>query len=100
MDKIKEHLFELAMLAILIRSFIAGASMADALVLITLVLSIVYTKSYLQRNKLDIEAEVLVVIKAVKEQLNMIKLDKGIRKVALNGEAGQGPISGSGILRF
>jgi hypothetical protein len=94
MNKIKEHIFELAMLAVLIRSFIAGASISDALVLITLVLSIVYTKSYLNRKKLDIEAEVLADIKAVKEQLNMIKLDKGIRKVGLNGgEVNQNLIS-------
>ena len=90
MDKIKEHLFELAMLAILLRSFIAGASISDALVLITLIVSIVYTKSFIFRKKVDVETEIVADVKALKEQLNMIKFDKGIRKVGVvNGEANQ-----------
>lgn len=89
MEKIKEHLFELAMLAVLLRSFIAGATMADALVLITLVVSIVYTKSYLSRKKVDVELSIVEDVKGLKEQLQMIKLDKGIRKVGNSGETNQ-----------
>ncbi len=94
MNKIKEHLFELAMLAVLLRSFIAGASISDALVLITLIISIVYTKSFIFRKKVDVESEIVADVKALKEQLSMIKLDKGIRKVgAPIGEINQNLIS-------
>jgi hypothetical protein len=92
MNKIKEHLFELAMLAILVRSFITGASISDALVLITLVISIVYTKFYMNRKKLDIASDIIDDVKGLKEQISMMKLDKGIRKVGTLGEAQQGSV--------
>ena len=95
MNKIKENLFELGIFAFMCRSFVVGPSVSDALVLISLIISIVYVKHFLNRNKLLVEESVISDIKMLKEELNKIKLDKGIRR--LSGETSQNNSIGTQI---
>lgn len=82
MEKISQNLFELATLCFMLRSFVVGPNISDALILISLIISIVYTKNYLNRNKLDLEKATYEDIKMIKNELSMLKLDRGLKKVA------------------
>jgi len=53
----KSYLFELCLVGLLVKTMIAGSTIADALVLISLVVSIAYTKYYLGKKKADLTDE-------------------------------------------
>lgn len=89
MKEIKENLFELASFCFMVRSFISGPTISDALILITLIISIVYTKNYLNQNKLDLSNSVQDDIKLLKNEISMLKLERGFKKVVTNGPTTQ-----------
>lgn len=54
---IKIPLFDACLIALLGKTFLTGNSIADALVLISLVISICYTKFYLGKKRADLTDE-------------------------------------------
>lgn len=78
--KLREYLFEMSLLAIMVRSFIAGASISDALVLVTLVGAILYTKEYLYKTKMDDKAELKEEMIVLKNEIASLKLDRGFKQ--------------------
>lgn len=53
----KSYLFELCLVVLLVKTMAAGSTIADALVLISLVVSICYAKHYLGDKKADLTDE-------------------------------------------
>lgn len=85
MDKLKENLFEIFLLLYSIRSFAVGPSISDALIAITLVISIVYIKNFLKKEKIEDKESLSKDIDMLKQELAKIKLDRGIKQVSGNG---------------
>jgi len=56
-QKVKPYLFELCLIGLLVKTMLAGSTIADALVLISLVVSVCYTKYYLGKKKADLTDE-------------------------------------------
>lgn len=79
MEKIKGYLFELSLLAIMGRSFLTGPTISDALVIITMVGAILYTKEFLNKKKIDDKAEIREELRVLKNEIAALKLDRGIR---------------------
>lgn len=53
MNKIVEYLLEVSFIAVLIRCLVLGAGIGDAIIGISLVISIVYKNYYLHKSKID-----------------------------------------------
>ncbi len=94
MENVISRLFECAFVSILIRSFIMGPSISDALVLITLVGALVY-KQVLNKAKISIEDQLKKQMEVMESQLNLrideignkvstINLKQGINRLSLN----------------
>jgi hypothetical protein len=78
----KFGLFECILLGVMTRSFIVGPTASDAAVIMTLVAAIVFTKDYLSRNKSDHAAESAKELEHLKNEINALKLDRGIKKIS------------------
>ncbi len=89
-QKLIDYLFELSLLGVMLRSFIVGASISDALVIITLILAIVYKKDFLIKKKVDDKAELESKIQEsqsllktdidiLKNEIMSLKIDKGFK---------------------
>lgn len=86
MNKIKEYLLELSFLLVLVRFIATPSSVSDALVLIALVGSIVYTKSYL-KSKTDIVDEMYrKEFDELKRKVEALTFQSGIKRTNVNNE--------------
>ena len=79
----KLNLFEVILLGVVARSFIVGPTGSDAAIVIALVAATVYVKDYLTRHKLNDYEELRKEITNMKEHVTAIKLDKGIKPMAM-----------------
>lgn len=66
------------------RSFISGASLSDALVMITLIVAVVYKKDYLSKSKIEDKTALEEDIKLIKNEISAIKLNTAVKAKALN----------------
>jgi uncharacterized membrane protein len=80
MEKLKAHLLELSFILILIKSLITEISLPSALIMITLVISIVYTKYFLvDKNKIHSDAT-KEELETVNKKLNTLMLAVGMKR--------------------
>lgn len=80
MTKLKEHLLELSFILILIKSLITEISLPSALIMITLVISIVYTKYFLvDKDKLQSDST-KGEIETINKKLNSLMLAVGMKR--------------------
>ena len=80
MEKVKQWLFEALLLGITVRSFIAGASLSDALVCITLIAGIIYTKEYLFKHKVNDRQILEDRMTILGNEIASLKLDRAMRR--------------------
>lgn len=77
---LKDYLLELSFLILLIRFLIMGTSISDAIVLITLVISIVYTKNYLRKEQKVVDETVYNEINDMKKKIDSLSMSFGLRR--------------------
>ena len=77
---LKDYLLELSFVVLLLRFLVMGTSISDAMVLITLVISIVYTKNYLKKEKQTVDDAVLVDIENIKKKMDTLSVGMGLRR--------------------
>jgi hypothetical protein len=77
----KLGLFECILLGVMARSFVVGPTASDAAVVIALVAAIVYVKDYLNRNKVEKSEEIKKELDHIKNEVNALKLDRGIKRI-------------------
>lgn len=80
MTKLKENLLELSFILILIKSLITEISLPSALILITLVISIVYTKHFLVDKDKTQSDSTKAEMEAVNKKLNSLMLAVGMKR--------------------
>lgn len=61
------------------RSFFVGATISDAIVMITLISAVVYKKDYLTKSKLEDKASLEEDIRLIKNEMSAIKLHTAIK---------------------
>ena len=76
----KEYLFELCLVGLLIKSMIAGATIADSLVLISLVISVCYAKYYLVKKQADFTETQVEMIQDASKKVNGIIAAQAFRR--------------------
>lgn len=81
-EKLKAHFFELCLVALLIKTMIAGSTLADALVLISLVVSVCYAKHYLVKQKADLTEDQSKLIKDMEAKVNHLTLGQSFKRGA------------------
>ncbi len=86
MDKIKEYLLELSFLLVLIRFIAVPSSVSDALVLIALVGSIVYTKNYLKSKTDLVEENYRKEFDELKRKVEALTFQSGIKRTNVANE--------------
>ena len=80
MEKLKAHLLELSFILILVKSLITEISLPSALIMITLVISIVYTKYFLV-DKQTIQSDATKAeLETVNKKLNSLMLAVGMKR--------------------
>lgn len=78
-NKLKDSLLEISFVLLLARFLYAGTSISDAVVLISLVISIVYTKYYL-RKEADIQDEAATnELNELKRRVDALSMSAGLR---------------------
>lgn len=77
---LKDYLLELSFLILLVRFLIMGTSISDAIVLITLVISIVYTKNYLRKEQQVVDETVSKEINEMKKKIDSLSMGLGLRR--------------------
>lgn len=77
--QIKEHLLEIAFFTLLIRMLIPGAGIAEALALISVVVSIAYGK-YLNKDKVTQYEELKKQLEDMAAKVNSLAIEKSFRK--------------------
>lgn len=85
MNKLKENLFEVFLCLYSVRSFVVGPTLSDALIAVSLIISIVYAKSYLTKDKISDKEALDKELDAIKQSLAKLNLDNGIKRVGTNG---------------
>jgi hypothetical protein len=80
MTKLKEYLLEISFIALLLKCLIFNLDIAASLLLITLVLSIVYTKYFLNKEKQTYSDEVKEEMKEINSKINSLSIKAGIFK--------------------
>ena len=81
MKHLRESLLEISFILFLLKGLLsADFSIALSLLLITLVVSIVYTKSYLYKKKIEDREEIEAKVEEVKRRLDAINLSMGIKR--------------------
>ena len=94
MEKILNWLFASAFVSVLIRSFLVGASISDAVVLISLIAALIYSQVIVQK-KIDSEEKLKEEMKIITDALHArmdeignkvsaINLKQGINRINLN----------------
>lgn len=85
-DFIKKYLFELCLTGLLVKTMVAGATIADSLVLISLVISITYVKHYLVKKDADFTIEQTEKLEQVSKQVQSIMALNSIKRGGILGE--------------
>lgn len=83
MEKIISKLFEVAFIALLVRSFLAGPSISDAMVLMSLVAAII-VKQYLAKGKTNSEEVFAQKIEDLTSKVNALSMKQGVSRVTIN----------------
>lgn len=86
MDKIKGYLLELSFLLVLVRFIVTPSSISDALVLIALVGSIVYTKNYLKSKTDLVEETHRKEFDEFKRKVEALTFQSGIKRTSVANE--------------
>ena len=76
----KSYLFELCLIALLVKTMISGSTIADALVLISLVVSICYAKHYLGKKETNLNDEQAEKLEQVSKNLNSLMAINSIKR--------------------
>lgn len=80
MEKIKSHLFEALLVTLLVKTMLAGSTFADAAVLVSLVVSICYTKHYLEKKKVSLDDEQLLRLDTVEKKVNTLTAGEAFKR--------------------
>lgn len=75
---LKEHLMELALVGLLFRSILVGAGIGDSIAIVSIVLSMAYTK-FLNKEKIDATEEIQKKLEDLTNKVQSISLDRGLR---------------------
>jgi hypothetical protein len=86
MDKIKGYLLELSFLLVLLRFIATPSSISDALVLMTLVGAIVYTKNYLKIKENAVEEKYQKEFDELKRKVEALTFQSGIKRTNVANE--------------
>jgi hypothetical protein len=86
MDKIKGYLLELSFLLVLVRFIAVPSSISDALVLMTLVGSIVYTKNYLKLKQDAVAEKYEKEFDELKRKVEALTFQNGIKRTNVANE--------------
>jgi hypothetical protein len=87
MSKITEYLLELSFIAVLLRCLAFGATMGDAVICISLVISITYKNYYIIKNKIDDKEEIYKQLEDLKSAITSVKLNAGLTRKTNEKEA-------------
>lgn len=74
MDKLSNYGLELAFLAILIRMLLLGTGIGEAIVAISLVISITYKKFYLGHKKIEDKEQIMNEIDSIKGAISSLRI--------------------------
>jgi hypothetical protein len=80
LEKMKSYLFEACLVGLLIKSMVTGSTIADALVLISLVISITYAKHYLVKPNVELSEEQATKLKEVESKVNNLMAANSIKR--------------------
>lgn len=80
MNKIVEYLLEVSFIAVLIRCLVLGAGIGDAIIGISLVISIVYKNYYLHKSKIDEKDAIYKEIDDLKGAVTSMKLNTSMKR--------------------
>lgn len=79
-EKFRENLFEGCMLALVGKTMLFGAGFPEALIVISLVVSICYAKHYLGKKKADFTAEQVEKLDAVDKTVKSLLAANSIKR--------------------
>ena len=80
MDKVKSHLFEALLVILLAKTMFSENTYADAAVLVSLVVSICYTKHYLEKKKVSLDDEQLLRLDTVEKKVNTLTAGEAFKR--------------------
>lgn len=80
LKRAKEYLFELCLVVLLIKTMATGSTIADALVLISLVVSICYAKHYLGKKKDELNEEQTEKLEQLSKNLQSLMAINSIKR--------------------
>lgn len=83
-SKVKEHLFEACLVALLGRSMLIEPSIASALIVISLVVSICYTKHYLAKKAADLTESQVEKLEDASKKVNGLIAANAFKRGSLN----------------
>lgn len=84
LQKAKEYLFELCLVGLLLKTMVAGATIPDSLVLISLVVSVCYAKYYLGQKAADLTQEQVEKIEDSSRKINGLIAAQAFKRGSLN----------------
>lgn len=84
LQKAKEYLFELCLVGLLLKTMVAGATIADSLVLISLVVSVCYAKYYLGQKAADLTESQVEKLEDASRKVNNLIAAQTFKRGSLN----------------
>lgn len=92
MNKLSNYGLELAFLAILIRMLILGTGIGEAIVAISLVISITYKKFYLNHKMIEDKEEIMKEIDSIKGAISSLRIQNSTIVKKTNEKENNSPI--------
>lgn len=77
---VKDHLFEMAFVSLLVRVLVLGASLNEALIIISLLGTLAYVKHFLTKSKNDKDSLSEQEIKDIKSAVSALQFSAGIKR--------------------